>query len=32
MQKIDLSSDCFRIEQICESGQCFRLDKTKEEF
>lgn len=32
MQKIELPNDCFRIEQICESGQCFRLDKTEEDI
>ncbi len=29
---ITIEKDCFSIPQICESGQCFRLDLTAENF
>ena len=27
---VTIENDCFSISQICESGQCFRLDPVSE--
>lgn len=30
MHKIEVPNHHFRIDQICESGQCFRLDRAED--
>ena len=29
---VTIDNKCFSISQICESGQCFRLDQTAEDM